>query len=66
MQGTSTGDFGREAWQRGKRVLKIQPKPAGVLLVVSSPGSGQAVVCHVKDGVTACRGNQRDRWEVSS
>lgn len=62
VQGASTGDFGHEACQRGKWVLKIGPKPAGV----SRPGSGQAVVCLVKDGVSACRVNQTDRWEVSN
>lgn len=45
---------------------RIQPKPAGVLLVVCSPGSGQAVVCLVKDGVSTHRLNQTDRCEMSS
>lgn len=36
----------------------LQPKPAGVLLVVSNPQNDQAAVCLVKDGASACRINQ--------
>lgn len=66
VQGTRTGDFVHAAWQRSKWVQRIQPKPPGVSLRVCSPGSGQAAVCLVKDGVSTCRLNQTDRYEIAS